>query len=271
MEGCRTDFVDMVSFTPGIVAIIYYLSEGPAAGWKAASTLAPLVVGIALLIGFVVYENKIYYPIILFISGSPGDWSNSASTTSSHPPLYGFEERTDYIVHGVGITALISHMVQQIQAYRTKITIIGWLFLTAAGVVCGRPNFLLGHLFPSPGFEPVWHDPNCLCCQVKSIADANDEDQGVVGTMYNVGLRLGAPVAVALSNIIANSHNSPTTIGAELLPGYHAAFYTEAVLGGIGLLIAILYAATQRPCRGGWKARVRAPRGYRSRGCRSCC
>ncbi|KAF9339579.1 hypothetical protein BGZ91_005462 [Linnemannia elongata] len=48
-------FVDMVSFTPGIVAIIYYLSEGSAAGWKAASTLALLVVGIALLIGFVVY------------------------------------------------------------------------------------------------------------------------------------------------------------------------------------------------------------------------
>ncbi|KAF9298985.1 hypothetical protein BGZ88_002645 [Linnemannia elongata] len=204
MEGRRTDFVDMVSFTPGIVAIIYYLSEGPA-GWKAASTLAPLVVGIALLIGFAVYQNKIYYPIILFISGSPGDWSHSASTTSS------------------------------------------------------------------PGFEPVWHDPNCLCCQVKSIADANDEDQGVVGTMYNVGLRLGAPVVVALSSIIANSHNSPTAVGAELLPGYHAVFYTEAVLGGIGLLIAILYAATQRPCRGGWKARVRAPRGYRSRGCQSCC
>lgn len=83
MEGRRTDFVDMVSFTPGIVAIIYYLSEGTVAGWKAASTLAPLVVGIALLISFVVYQNKIYYPIILFISGSPGDWSHSASTTSS--------------------------------------------------------------------------------------------------------------------------------------------------------------------------------------------
>ncbi|KAG0072037.1 hypothetical protein BGZ89_008538 [Linnemannia elongata] len=216
MEGRRTDFVDMVSFTPGIVAIIYYLSEGPVAGWKAASTLAPLVVGIALLISFVVYQNKIYYPIILFISGSPGDWSHSASTTSSHPPLYGFEERTDYIVHGVGITPLISHMVQQIQAYRTKITIIGWLFLTAAGVV-------------------------------KSIAEANDEDQRVVGTMYNVGLRLGAPVAVALNNIIPNSHNSPTAVGAGLLPGYHAAFYTEAVLGGIGLLIAILYAAHTDP------------------------
>ncbi|KAK5808866.1 hypothetical protein F5H01DRAFT_324180 [Linnemannia elongata] len=220
MEGRRTDFVDMVSFTPGIVAIIYYLSEGPA-GWKAASTLAPLVVGIALLIGFAVYQNKIYYPIILFISGSPGDWSHSASTTSS--------------------------------ALTTSFTASELTPLSPTWFNRSKPT------------EPK--SPS----SVKSIADANDEDQGVVGTMYNVGLRLGAPVVVALSSIITNSHNSPTAVGAELLPGYHAVFYTEAVLGGIGLLIAILYAATQRPCRGGWKARVRAPRGYRSRGCQSCC
>lgn len=64
VEGRCIDFVGIVSFTLGIVAIIYCLSEGPDARWKAASTLAPLIVGIALLIGFVVYENKIDYPIM---------------------------------------------------------------------------------------------------------------------------------------------------------------------------------------------------------------
>ncbi|KAI8597265.1 major facilitator superfamily-domain-containing protein, partial [Dissophora ornata] len=45
----RIDFVGIISFTLSIVAIIYYLSEGPASGWGAASTLAPLLVGLALL------------------------------------------------------------------------------------------------------------------------------------------------------------------------------------------------------------------------------
>ncbi|KAF8929011.1 hypothetical protein BGZ47_001325 [Haplosporangium gracile] len=82
---------------------------------------------------------------------------------------------------------------------------------------------------------------------VNSVADAEDEDQGVVGAVYNVSLQLGAPIGVALSNINANSRNSPTAVGVELLPGYHAAFYTEAVLGGIDLLVAILLVPNRDP------------------------
>ena len=40
LEDRRIDFVGIVSFTFGIVAIVYYLGEGSAARWKATSTLA---------------------------------------------------------------------------------------------------------------------------------------------------------------------------------------------------------------------------------------
>ncbi|KAG0285690.1 hypothetical protein BGZ96_010105 [Linnemannia gamsii] len=262
VEDRRVDFVGIVSFTLRIVAIIYYLSEGPAAGWKAASTLAPLIVGIVLLIGFVVYENKIDHPIM-----PPHIWRSRrliASciniiivTANLNAKLFysslvlqdvvhytALRTALAYIVHGVGIIALIAFMPRLIQAFRTKILILtGWLFLTAAEVQDQ------GWAIPFPALilNLCGMAPNWLCCQINSVADADDEDQGVVGAVYNVCLQLGAPIGVALSNIIANGRNSPTAVGAELLPGYRAAFYTEAVLGGISLLVAILLVPNRDP------------------------
>ncbi|KAK3847790.1 MAG: major facilitator superfamily domain-containing protein [Linnemannia gamsii] len=261
VEDRRIDFVGIGSFTLGIVAIIYYLSQGPSAGWKAASTLTPLIVGIALLLGFVVYENKIDYPIM-----PPHIWKSrllNAScvniiivTANLNAMLFysslvlqdvlhytALKTALAYIVHGVGIIILIAYMPRLIQAFRTKILIlIGWLFLTAAGIVWAQIDVHTSYWaipFPALILNLCGMAPNWLCCQVNSVADADDEDQGVVGAVYNVSLQLGAPVGVALSNIIANSRNSPTAVGIELLPGYHAAFYIEAVLGGVGLLVAL--------------------------------
>ncbi|KAG0303055.1 hypothetical protein BGZ98_007036, partial [Dissophora globulifera] len=98
------------------------------------------------------------------------------------------------------------------------------------------PAFILNFL----GLGPTW-----LCCQINSVADANDEDQGVVGAVYNVALQVGAPIGIAISNIIANSRNPPGTTGVDLLPGYHAAFYTFAIMAGVGLVATVLLAANQ--------------------------
>ncbi|KAF9118507.1 hypothetical protein BGW39_001123 [Mortierella sp. 14UC] len=268
-EDRRIDLVGIVSFTLGNVAIIYYLNEGPSAGWKAVSTLAPLIVGITLLLGFVVYENKIDYPIM-----PPHSWKSrqliascvniiivtanlNAMLVYSSLVLQDVLHYTAlktalaYIVHGVGIIILISCMPRLIQAFRTKILIlIGWIFLPAAGVVWAQIDIHTSYWanpFPALILNLCGMAPNWLCCQVNSVADADDEDQDVIGAVYNVSLQLGAPVGVALSNIIALSINNPTAAGVKLLPGYHAAFYTEAVQGGIGLIVALLLVPSRAP------------------------
>ena len=62
-------------------------------------------------------------------------------------------------------------------------------------------------------------------------------------------MQLGAPVGIAISNIIANSRNPVGAVGADLLPGYRAAFYSYAIMGGVGLVLTILFAANQDPAR----------------------
>jgi len=51
---------------------------------------------------------------------------------------------------------------------------------------------------------------------------------------------VGAPIGIAISNIVANNKNSPTAVGAELLPGYRDAFYSYVVLAAIGLIVTIV-------------------------------
>ncbi|KAG0364149.1 major facilitator superfamily domain-containing protein [Gamsiella multidivaricata] len=267
----RLDIIGILSFTLSIVAIIYYLSEGPSAGWGVASTLAPFIVGLALLVVFIVVETRISYPIMPFriwrsrrliascviiicVSASMNAMIFFSSLVLQNVLGYtALNTSFAYIVHGVGAIAAIIALTRLVTMVRTKvIMIIGWFFLIASGVLWAQikvdssywsipfPSLILNFL----GMAPIW-----LCCQINSVADANDEDQGVVGAVYNVSLQLGAPIGVAISNIIANGRNPATAMGAELLPGYQAAFYTVAVIGGIGLVFTILLAANSDPAK----------------------
>jgi hypothetical protein len=66
--------------------------------------------------------------------------------------------------------------------------------------------------------------------------------------VYNVFLQLGAPIGIAISNIIANGINpSSVTKGPALLPGYHAAFYSYAAMAGLGFLITLILAPNRDP------------------------
>lgn len=55
-------------------------------------------------------------------------------------------------------------------------------------------------------------------------------------------MQIGAPIGIAITNIIANSRNSETAVGAELLPGYRAAFYAIAVMAGVGMVATLVLA-----------------------------
>ncbi|KAF9564011.1 hypothetical protein EC968_004656 [Mortierella alpina] len=199
IEDRRLDYVGITSFTIGIVAVIYYLSEGPGRGWAKPITLAPFLIGLMFLLVFVAVEYKIEYPIM---------------------PL---------------------------RIWRSR-----WLFLIGSGVLWAQikasssywsiafPALILNFL----GLSPVW-----LSCQLNSVADAVDEDQGVVGAVYNVALQVGGPIGIAIANILANDRNPATAFGPALLPGYHVAFYASAVMAGVGLVFTVVFASNSDPPR----------------------
>lgn len=203
IEDRRIDIFGVGAFCAGIVCVIFYLSESPASGWTSAKTLAPLIVGLVLLISFVVIENKIDYPImpphiwksqrliaacltIICVSAAINAMIYFSSllfqNVLGYTPL---KTSLAYIVHGVGAIVAIVIITNIVGKVRTKIiTIVGWFFFIASGVLLAQvkadssywsipfPSLILNFM----GMAPVW-----LCCQINCVADAADEDQGVVG------------------------------------------------------------------------------------------
>ncbi|KAG0310607.1 hypothetical protein BGZ99_000269 [Dissophora globulifera] len=261
----RIDYIGITSFTLGLVGVIYYLSEGPATGWASVQTLAPFLVGVVLLDVFLFVESRITYPImpfriwrsrhlvsscliVLCVSAGLNSLIFFASLTFHNVQGYSsIKTSLTYLAHGVGAIVTIMGLTKLVTRIRTKIILlVGWLFFISSGILFAHIKadspywsiafsaFILNFM----GAGSLW-----LCCQINSVADTSDEDQGVAGAFYNVSLQLGAPIGIAISNIIANSRNPPGTLGVDLLPGYRAAFYTCAVVGSVSLIVTAMVTA----------------------------
>ncbi|KAF9380057.1 hypothetical protein CPC16_010493 [Podila verticillata] len=265
----RIDYAGASFFTIGIVAVIYYLTESTTAGWGAARTLAPFLVGTGFLIAFVILESRIDYPIMPFHIWKSRRFLASIVViiclTATYNTMIFYTSLTFqnvlhfnslitaccYIVHGVGLIVGL-YTVTRLFAYtRTKIIMcIGWCFIIGSSILFAQikagttywqfafPAFIVNCL----GLSPTW-----MCCQVNAVADAKDEDQGVVGAIFNVGVQMGAPIGLAISTIIAESHTAENAAGEALMSGYSAAFYSYGVMGGVGLVLVIVFAANRDP------------------------
>ncbi|KAF9980816.1 hypothetical protein BGZ65_004649 [Modicella reniformis] len=180
VEDRRIDIFGVLSFIFGIVGVIYYLSESPGSGWSSAKTLAPFVIGLVLLVIFVVIEFKIDYPIM------------------PHR-IWRFQR----------------FVASPVQDYYPR-----WMvFLIASGVLWAQlevTNSYWAIPFPALIINMIAMACLWLTCQINPVADAADEDQGAVGAVFNVCLQIGAPIGIAISNIVANNRNF----------SYRAAFYS---------------------------------------------
>ncbi|KAF9372935.1 hypothetical protein CPB97_000916, partial [Podila verticillata] len=211
--------------------------EGPSAGWGSAKTLAPFIVGLVLLVVFAIIQFKITYPIMpLHI------WRSRRLVASCFTPL---KTSLCYIPHGVGVVLTIGFISKVVvQRIRSKIIIaVGWVFLIASGVVWAQTNVTSSYwALPFPALLLNMAATSCIwfCCQMNSVADAADEDQGVVGAVYNVCLQVGAPIGIAIANIIADKHNKGIVAGPELMTGYRDAMYSFAAMAGLGLACTLI-------------------------------
>jgi hypothetical protein len=208
----RVDYIGSISFMLGIVGVIYYLSEGPANGWSAVSTLVPFCIGLVLLVIFLVIEYKIDYPIMplhiwrsrRFVSSCAAIVCNSASANAvvffislTFQKVQGYSSlkaSLAFLVYGLGCMATVMTLTKLVTMVRTKvIMIVGWLCFVASGIIFAQikpdssywsvafPALILNFL----GVASTW-----LCCQVNSVADADDEDQGVVAAGKTISLNL---------------------------------------------------------------------------------
>ncbi|KAF9577522.1 hypothetical protein BGW38_007215, partial [Lunasporangiospora selenospora] len=274
VEDRRIDYLGAASFTIGIVAVIYYLTESVTAGWGVAKTLAPFIIGLVILAGFIYLEGKIPYAIMPYHIWKSRRFASTIGiiicVTATYNTMIFYTSLTFqgvlhfnslitaccYIVHGVGLFIGLYTVTRLFKYMRTKyIMMIGWLFIISSAIVFAQikeGSTYWQYAFPAFIINCIGLSPTWMCCQVNAVADAEDEDQGVVGAIFNVGIQMGAPIGLAISTIISESFTPAHILGSEeapaaLMKGYSAAFYSFAVMGGVGLIAVIIFASNQDP------------------------
>ncbi|KAF9143336.1 hypothetical protein BG015_000459 [Linnemannia schmuckeri] len=255
----RVDYVGVFSFVLGIIAVVYYLSESTTAGWGSAQTLAPFLVGIAVLGWFVFWEHRIEYPIMPFricITATYNTLIFYTSLTFQNVLLFSpLITACCYIVHGVGMALGLYYLNMLYAVVRTKVIMfLGLFFIVISAIIFAQiiPGSGYWHYaFPALIVNCIGQAPAWMCCQVTAVADAPDEDQGVVGAAFNVAIQFGGPIGLAISAIVNDKF---TTFGDDgkqsptgFMNGYRAAFYAMAVMGAVGFVFVVLLAANQDP------------------------
>ncbi|KAF8948435.1 hypothetical protein BGZ47_004824 [Haplosporangium gracile] len=269
----RVDYVGVFSFVLGIIAVVYYLSESTTAGWGSAQTLAPFLVGVAILGWFVFWEHRIEYPIMPFRIWTSARLRASVVViiciTATYNTLIFYTSLTFqnvllfsplitaccYIVHGVGMALGLYYLNMLYAVVRTKvIMLLGLFFIIISAIIFAQivPGSGYWHYaFPALIVNCIGQAPAWMCCQVTAVADAPDEDQGVVGAVFNVAIQLGGPIGLAISAIVNDRFTTFSDDGeqspTEFMDGYRTAFYAMAVMGAVGLVFVVLLAANQDP------------------------
>ncbi|KAF9940574.1 hypothetical protein BGZ67_007385 [Mortierella alpina] len=266
----RIDYGGVLMFMVGIIMVIYYLSESPTSGWASAKTLAPFLVGIAFLAAFVGWESRIDYPIMPFRIWRSRRFLSSVviiiCVTACYNTMIFFSSLTFqnvlkysplitaccYIVHGVGLLIGLYTVTKMYKYIRTKfIMMIGWCLIVGSSVIFAQivPGTTYWHwAFPALIVNCLGLSPTWMSCQVNAVADADDEDQGVVGAVFNVAIQLGGPIGLAIATIIEQVYAGPLSGGEEaLMSGYRAAFYTFGVIGGVGFFLTLALGSNRDP------------------------
>ncbi|KAI7829436.1 major facilitator superfamily domain-containing protein [Gamsiella multidivaricata] len=211
-EKPRIDFGGAATATGGIVCVIYYISSGVETGWASPQTLPVLCVGLVLLVAFIFIEKRISYPIMPFHI-----WKHRAFSVSfllifiMQAAFQGFlyystlifqevmgyaimKTSLSYLVHGLTAVVVYSILGKFLPRLPLKPFIAaGFLFLSCSALmfafVTPSSNYwilpflsLIVNVF---GLGMVM-----LPAQVTALRDAADDDQGVVGAIYNVGLQV---------------------------------------------------------------------------------
>lgn len=264
----RVDYVGVISFVLGIIAVVYYLSESMTAGWGSAQTLAPFLVGVAVLGWFVFWELRIQYPIMPFRIWTSARLRASVviiiCITATYNTLIFYTSLAFqnvllfsplitaccYIVHGVGMGLGLYYLNKLYAVVRTKlIMLLGLSFVIISAIIFAQivpGSGYWQYAFPAFIVNCIGQAPAWMCCQVTAVADAQDEDQGVVGAVFNIAVQLGGPIGLAISAIV-NERFTTSETPTGLMDGYRAAFYAMAVMGAVGLVFVVLLASNQDP------------------------
>jgi EmrB/QacA subfamily drug resistance transporter len=262
----RTDVLGAVTVTGGLALLVYALSRAPVVGWGSARTIGLLAVSIALLAGFVLWEQRAADPLmplrIFRIRTVAG--ANAAGLLLGAVVFSNFFVLTLYVQQVLGYSALKAGVTFVATAGTAVLTagiaqalvtrigvkpvlVTGMILLTAGMIWYAQipvdgsfwPNLLPGYLFVGVGlpfsFIPV---------SIAALAGVEWHEAGLASGLINTAQQVGGALGVAIASSVATSHfttlvHQGTAPPAALTSGFQWAFWVVAGISAAGIAASL--------------------------------
>jgi EmrB/QacA subfamily drug resistance transporter len=251
------DIAGAVTVTGGLMALVYGLVRSASHGWGSTQTIVSFVVSAALLVAFVLIEQRSAEPLVrlsifrvrslttanlsMFLAFS-GMFAMFFFNSLYIQRILGFGPLKAGVAFlpftaGVMLSAGLASSfaprigVRPVAATGMVLTIIGML-LFARMPVDGSyasdvlPGMIIGSLGMGAIFMPL---------TLVATTGLKNKDQGLASGLFNTSQQVGGAVGLAILTTIAAGHTHGTS-PAELVHGFHYAFAGAAVLVGLSLV-----------------------------------
>jgi EmrB/QacA subfamily drug resistance transporter len=262
----RFDVPGGVLVTGGLSLLVYGITQAGQDGWLAGKTLAAFGISLALLAGFVVWEQRHPEPLMRFgilrirtvtganVSGfilGTATFSTFLMLTLYMQQVLGYSAmKTGVAYLAVAGTAILWSTVaaQLVTRIGVKPVLVTGMTALAAGLVFFTqvsvggsyvsdllPGFLLVGLGLGFSFVPI---------SIAALAGVGRSEAGLASGLFNTSQQIGGALGIAALSTIATSRAddalaSGTALPSALVDGFTAAFLTGVGVAVLGILVAV--------------------------------
>ncbi|MDX6412989.1 MAG: hypothetical protein QOH23_399 [Gaiellaceae bacterium] len=260
------DALGAVLVTGGLSSLVYAITQAGQDGWLAGKTLSFFAASVAMLVGFLVWEQRHPEPLmrlgILRIRTVSG--ANAAGFIMGTAMFSMFLMLTLYMQQVLGYSAMktgIAYLAVAGTAIFTSaiaaqlvtrigvkpVLVIGMTTLTAGLVYFTQVSVggsYLGDLLPGFLLIAVGIGFSFVPISIAALAGIQPAEAGLASGLINTSQQIGGALGIAALSTIATSRTGDalakgSTPAAALVDGFHGAFFAGVIVAAIGIVASL--------------------------------
>lgn len=258
----RFDLPGAVLFMAGLVALLFGLNQGHAAGWGSPLIITLMTLALLILAGFIAYERRIQFPMLdlsLFARAAFSNATLSAVlnyicvyTITFLMPFYLLEGRsfspsqTGLVMTAMpivmAIIAPLSGTISDRIGSRVLTSVgmlllsIGLFLLSGLGPTSSLPRIIVSFCFTGLG-AGIFISPNTSALMGAAPRSRQGIASGILATARNVGMVLGVGLSGAVfTSILDGDHHAESP---ALFLALKASFIVAATIAIAGFLVSL--------------------------------
>ena len=260
------DALGAVLVTGGLSSLVYAITQAGQDGWLAGKTLSFFAASVAMLVGFLVWEQRHPEPLMRlgilriktvsganvagFIMGT-AMFSMFLMLTLYMQQVLGYSAmRTGVAYLAVAGTAIFTSAIaaQLVTRIGVKpVLVIGMTTLTAGLVYFTQVSVggsYLGDLLPGFLLIAVGIGFSFVPISIAALAGIQPAEAGLASGLINTSQQIGGALGIAALSTIATSRTGDalakgSTPAAALVDGFHGAFLAGVIIAAIGIVASL--------------------------------